>query len=72
MEEKTFGLVVPEEYALPSISPLWSGVAYAAFDISADPNQAKDKKNKEVLRSTLNTSDVTEVYSLLCLPTAHG
>ncbi|XP_013781239.1 BRO1 domain-containing protein BROX-like [Limulus polyphemus] len=30
----TYGLVSPEEFKLPTISPLWTPVTYAAFDVS--------------------------------------
>ncbi len=45
IKDKTFGLVSPEEYSLPVTSPLWTAVAYAAFDISENPlSDDKDKK----------------------------
>ena len=34
MNEKTQGLVSPEPFLLPIVSPLWTPVAYAAFDES--------------------------------------
>jgi hypothetical protein len=34
MNNKTQGLVSPEAFQLPPISPLWTPVAYAAFDES--------------------------------------
>jgi hypothetical protein len=34
INEKTQGLVSPEPFQLPAISPLWTPVAYAAFDES--------------------------------------
>ncbi len=45
IKDKTFGLVSPEDYALPVTSPLWTAVAYAAFDISEN---AKTKEKKSV------------------------
>lgn len=47
LSDKTFGLVSPEDYEWPSKSPLWTAVAYAAFDIALDPN-SKEGKKKEV------------------------
>ena len=37
IRDKTFGLVSPEPFVLPEMSPLWSAVAYAAFDVSPPP-----------------------------------
>lgn len=45
IKDKTFGLVSPEDYALPLTSPLWTAVAYTAFDISQNPTNKKDKKS---------------------------
>merc|ERR1711963_397767 len=45
--EKTYGLVKPEPYEMPERSPLWTAVAYAAFDIATDPD-AKEVKAKAV------------------------
>lgn len=46
----TYGLVAPEEFKVPEMSPLWSPETYAAFAIDKnlpeDPND-KDKKKKE-------------------------
>jgi len=51
INEKTHGLVAPEPFELPPISPLWTPVAYAAFDISKnvteDPKKAKAAKKEE-------------------------
>ncbi|XP_035228261.1 BRO1 domain-containing protein BROX-like [Stegodyphus dumicola] len=47
----TYGLVSPEEFKLPDISPLWTPVAYAAFDFSKvnpdDPANTKSAVNAE-------------------------
>jgi len=51
INEKTHGLVAPEVFELPPISPLWTPVAYAAFDISKnvteDPKKSKSNKKDE-------------------------
>ncbi len=47
IKDKTFGLVSPEEYSLPVTSPLWTAVAYAAFDISENALNKKKDKNKK-------------------------
>ena len=31
---QTHGLVAPEQYEIPQVSPLWTPMAYAAFDDS--------------------------------------
>ena len=40
-------LVKPEPYEMPERSPLWTAVAYSAFDIALDPN-SKEAKEKVV------------------------
>ena len=44
VKDKTFGLVAPEEYALPTTAPLWTPVAYAAFDVAMEDKNEKEKK----------------------------
>ena len=44
VKDKTFGLVAPEEYALPTTAPLWTPVAYAAFDVAMEDKSEKEKK----------------------------
>jgi len=46
LNDKTFGLVSAEAYEWPATSPLWTAVAYAAFDIALDP-ESKEGKKKE-------------------------
>ena len=48
IKDKTFGLVAPEEYILPPTAPLWTPVAYAAFDVAMDADKAKTEKEKKV------------------------
>ena len=48
IKDKTFGLVAPEEYSLPPTAPLWTPVAYAAFDVAMDADKAKTDKEKKV------------------------
>jgi len=47
LSDKTFGLVSPEAYEWPETSPLWTAVAYAAFDIALDPNSKEGKKKEK-------------------------
>jgi len=51
LNEKIHGLVAPDPFVLPPISPLWTPVAYAAFDISKnateDPTKSKAAKKLE-------------------------
>ena len=34
LNAQTHGLVAPETYEIPAVSPLWTSMAYAAFDSS--------------------------------------
>ena len=34
LNAQTHGLVAPESYEIPAVSPLWTPMAYAAFDSS--------------------------------------
>ena len=34
LRDTTYGLVAPQEFSLPAPSPLWTPVAFAAFDVS--------------------------------------
>ena len=61
--EKTYGLVKPEPYEMPERSPLWTAVAYAAFDIATDPD-AKEAKAKAV-RFSYDKQIVKEVLKPL-------
>merc|ERR1719481_2408410 len=45
LNAQTHGLVAPEPYEIPAVSPLWTPVAYAAFD-SSKLDASKDKKAK--------------------------
>jgi len=47
VKDKTFGLVAPEEYSLPTTAPLWTPVAYAAFDVAMEDKNEKEKKKKQ-------------------------
>lgn len=47
IKDKTFGLVAPEEYSLPPTAPLWTPVAYAAFDVALNKDNESDKKGKK-------------------------
>jgi len=44
INDKTFGLVSPESYELPRTAPLWTPVAYTAFDVALNPETAEGKK----------------------------
>jgi len=49
--EKTHGLVAPETWEIPAVSPLWTALAYAAFDDSKltenDKSKSKAKKDEK-------------------------
>merc|ERR1712029_363633 len=45
LNAQTHGLVAPETYEIPAVSPLWTSMAYAAFD-SSKLDASKDKKAK--------------------------
>jgi hypothetical protein len=49
IKDKTFGLVSPDVYEMPERSPLWTAVAYAAFDIALDPDSKEAKANKVII-----------------------
>ena len=51
MNEKTQGLVSPEPFLLPIVSPLWTPVAYAAFDESNAAGKVRKGGGTDVLRS---------------------
>ena len=42
LNAQTHGLVAPESYEIPTVSPLWTPMAYAAFD-----NSKLDEKVKK-------------------------
>jgi len=46
INDKTFGLVSPEPFELPTTAPLWTAVAYAAFDVALNPDDKNGKKKK--------------------------
>ena len=41
IKDKTFGLVSPEAFELPTMSPLWTAVAYASFDTALTDKEKK-------------------------------
>jgi len=48
LNAQTHGLVAPESYEIPAVSPLWTPMAYAAFDSSKlDEKEKKAKAKKE-------------------------
>merc|ERR1719507_2135786 len=48
LNAQTHGLVAPENYEIPAVSPLWTPMAYAAFDNSKlDEKEKKAKAKKE-------------------------
>lgn len=59
LNEKTHGLVAPEPYELPAMSPLWTPVAYAAFDISK--NLEKDPKKSKATKKPEEVKPIKEV-----------
>jgi len=46
INDKTFGLVSPEAYELPKTAPLWTPVAYTAFDVAMNPDDPGKKKKE--------------------------
>jgi len=54
LNAQTHGLVAPETYEIPAVSPLWTPMAYAAFDSSkldaSKDKKAKNKKNEGDLK----------------------
>ena len=61
IKDKTFGLVSPEPFSLPGMSPLWTAVAYAAFDIALDPNK-KEKEKKASLFYIYSFMSLASLY----------
>lgn len=61
IKDKTFGLVSPEEYSLPPTAPLWTPVAYAAFDVALDNDKAKSEKEKKKSPKEEDIKPVKEV-----------
>lgn len=62
IQDKTFGLVSPEQFQLPDRSPLWTAVAYAAFDVALDPNSKEEKaKTKAAQKAEGELKPVKEV-----------
>ena len=51
IKDKTFGLVSPEAFELPTMSPLWTAVAYASFDTALT-----DKEKKKQVENTKKRS----------------
>ena len=49
---QTHGLVAPEPWEIPTVSPLWTPMAYAAFDDSklTQDDKTKEKFKKEDLK----------------------
>jgi len=45
VNSKTHGLVAPENFEIPTVSPLWTPMAYAAFDDSKLASEDKTKSN---------------------------
>jgi len=50
LNEATHGLVAPESYEIPPVAPLWTPMAYAAFDDSKLDAKKKSKKNEGDLK----------------------
>jgi len=47
IKDKTFGLVSPEAFELPTMSSLWTAVAYASFDTALTDKEKKKQKAAE-------------------------
>ena len=65
VKDKTFGLVAPEEYSLPPTAPLWTPVAYAAFDVAMDADKAKTEKEKKV---SLWKGHIVPIHFIVAVP----
>jgi len=59
LNAQTHGLVAPEPYEIPAVSPLWTTMAYAAFDDSK--LAADDKKSKAAKKAEGDLKPVKEV-----------
>ena len=60
INDKTFGLVSPEMFELPKTAPLWTPVAYTAFDVAMNPDAAEGKKKKEAEKKDPKVEPVHE------------
>jgi hypothetical protein len=60
MNDKTHGLVSPEAFEIPAVSPLWTPMAYAAFDESKIGKEDK-KKSKSEKKEETEVKPVNEV-----------
>jgi len=60
INDKTFGLVSPETFELPKTAPLWTPVAYTAFDVAMNPDAAEGKKKKEAEKKDPKVEPVHE------------
>jgi len=61
MNSKTHGLVSPEEFEIPTVSPLWTPMAYAAFDESKLTKEQEKKKSKSEKKEETEVKAVKEV-----------
>ena len=48
LRDTTYGLVSPQEFSLPPPSPLWTPVAFAAFDVSRVAGAGTDTVSGQV------------------------
>lgn len=60
INDKTFGLVSPEMFELPKTAPLWTPVAYTAFDVAMNPDATEGKKKKEAEKKDPKVEPVHE------------
>ena len=65
IKDKTFGLVSPEAFELPTMSPLWTAVAYASFDTALTDKEKK--KQVENLRREVKRFNWVNIISCLIL-----
>jgi len=64
MNDATHGLVAPEDFEIPPVAPLWTPMAYAAFDESKLTKEDKDKtksKSKSEKKAEEEVKPVKEV-----------
>jgi len=60
INDKTFGLVSPEPWELPKTAPLWTPVAYTAFDVALNPKDEAGSKKKDAGKKDPKVEPVVE------------
>ena len=60
IRDKTFGLVAPDPFVLVEMSPLWTAVGYAAFDVPA-PSAQKPSATAQKVEGDLKPVKEVEI-----------